>query len=89
MNQDLAVNFVREMLWMALLITGPILLSSLIVGLLISILQVVTQIQDISITFVPKIITIVLVIIALGPWMLSRLSNYSQQVIQSISGSVL
>jgi len=89
MTQDLAVSFIRDMLWMALLITGPILLSSLVVGLIISVLQVVTQIQDISITFVPKIITIVLVIIALGPWMLSRLSNYSEQVIQSLSGAVL
>jgi len=74
----------EEMLWTAMLISGPILGFSMLVGLLISIFQVVTQIQEMSLTFVPKVVTVALTLIALGPWMLGVLMKFSRGLIGNI-----
>lgn len=81
MTTDLAVELMGEMLLAALLITAPILLPVMIVGLLISILQVVTQVQEISLTFVPKIITVFIAVVVFGPWMLRKLLAFSAAAI--------
>jgi flagellar biosynthetic protein FliQ len=78
---DLAVELMGEMLLAALLITAPILLPVMIVGLVISILQVVTQVQEISLTFVPKIITVFIAVVVFGPWMLRKLLAFSAAAI--------
>jgi len=84
MGSDLALELSKEMLWTAVLISAPILGLSMLVGLVISILQVVTQVQEMSLTFVPKILTAVLVIIAFGPWMLGKLLRFATTVIGNI-----
>lgn len=81
MTTDLAVELMGEMLLAALLITAPILLPVMIVGLVISILQVVTQVQEISLTFVPKIITVFIAVVVFGPWMLRKLLAFSAAAI--------
>jgi len=81
MSSDFALVLTNEMLWTAILISAPVLGISLLVGLLISILQVVTQVQEMSLTFVPKLITVALVIILLGPWMLNTLLAYASSLI--------
>lgn len=73
MTTDLALQLFGEMLLTALLITAPILLPIMLVGLLISILQVVTQVQEMSLTFVPKIVVVFVAIVVFGPWMLKKL----------------
>jgi flagellar biosynthetic protein FliQ len=73
-----------EMLWAAVLISAPILGLTMAVGLLISILQVVTQVQEMSLSFVPKIITVVIVMVVFGPWMLKKLLQFSSGVIGNI-----
>lgn len=73
-----------EMLWTGVLISAPILGLTMLVGLLISILQVVTQIQEMSLSFVPKIITAVIVLVAFGPWMLKKLVQFSAGLIGNI-----
>ena len=72
------------MLWTAMLIALPVLGLSMLVGLLVSILQVVTQVQDISITFVPKMLTVGLVLVAFGGWMLNVLVEFARSSIAGI-----
>jgi flagellar biosynthetic protein FliQ len=84
MTPDLALQLMSDMLLAALLVGAPILGLSMLVGLAISILQVVTQIQEMSLTFVPKIVTVIVTIILFGPWMLRKLLAYSSGVIANI-----
>ena len=86
MTGDLALQLMGEMLIAALLIGAPILGFSMLVGLLISILQVVTQIQEMSLTFIPKIIAVVVTMFVFGPWMLKKLLTFSSTVIGGIPG---
>lgn len=78
MSQEKALELLQMMLSTAGYISLPILAATLIVGLLISILQVATQIQDMTLTFVPKIAIAVLVIFLWGPWMLATLVEYTR-----------
>ena len=84
MSTDLALALSTDMLWTAILVSAPVLGLSLLVGLLISIFQVVTQIQEMSLTFIPKIITVAITIIVLGPWMLGVLVEYARNTIGNI-----
>lgn len=84
MRSDLAVQLLADLLWNALIISAPLLAVTLVVGLLISVVQVVTQIQEASLTFVPKIITAVIVLVVCGPWMLKRLVGFSASLIANI-----
>ena len=84
MTPDFALALTDEMLWTAMLIGGPVLGLSMLVGLLVSIFQVVTQIQEMSLTFVPKVVTVALTLIAFGPWMLGVLLKFSRGLIANI-----
>ena len=84
MSSDFAIALSSEMLWTAILIASPVLGLALAVGLLVSIFQVVTQIQEMSLTFIPKIITVALTLIAFGPWMLRTLIEFARTVIGNI-----
>ena len=86
MTGDLALQLMGDMLIAALVIGAPILGLSMLVGLLVSILQVVTQIQEMSLTFIPKIVTVVVVMFIFGPWMLKKLVTYSSSLIGGIPG---
>lgn len=81
MTTDLALQLMGEMLLTALFITAPVLLPVMIIGLAISILQVVTQVQEISLTFVPKIVTVFIAVVVFGPWMLRKLLAFSSAAI--------
>lgn len=71
MDSDLALRLLTDALLSAAKISAPILLATLVIGLLISIVQVVTQIQEMTLTFVPKLIVVVVICVGLGSWMLS------------------
>lgn len=77
MSIDLAVMLTSKTLWAALLVAGPILLVALIVGLLISVFQVVTQIQEMSLSFVPKLLAVVAVMVIAGAWMLRQVVSFA------------
>jgi flagellar biosynthetic protein FliQ len=68
----------------ALLVSLPVLGAMMVVGLVISVLQVVTQVQEISLTFVPKLVTAVVCLLVLGPWLLRQLSQYATRLWLSI-----
>jgi flagellar biosynthesis protein FliQ len=77
MGAGRALTFLNDMLWNSLILAGPILLATLVVGLLISVFQVTTQLQEITLSYVPKILTTAFLLIALGPWMLGRLTQFA------------
>jgi flagellar biosynthetic protein FliQ len=84
MTPDLALELCRQMMWTAMLVGAPVIGASMLTGLVISIFQVVTQVQEMSLTFVPKLVVIFFVILAAGGWMLSKLVTYSANLFQSI-----
>jgi flagellar biosynthetic protein FliQ len=84
MTGDLALQLMGDTLIAALVIGAPILGLSMLVGLLVSILQVVTQIQEMSLTFIPKIVTVVITLFVFGPWMLRKLVGFASTVIGNI-----
>jgi flagellar biosynthetic protein FliQ len=76
LNSDMALGLVSQMLKLALILSLPLLGVILVVGALISVLQVVTQVQDPSVAFVPKLILFVIALALLGPWMLAKLTGF-------------
>ena len=84
MNQDTVVNLASQAMSLALKIAGPLLLVALVIGLLVSIFQAVTQIQEQSLTLIPKIVGVAVVIVVLGPWMLGQLVAYTTALYASI-----
>ncbi|MFN0146806.1 MAG: flagellar biosynthesis protein FliQ [Dehalococcoidia bacterium] len=77
MNQDVVLGLAREALWVSLLVGGPILGISLVVGVVVSILQAVTQVNEQSLAFVPKVVAVFAGVILFGPWMLETLVAFS------------
>lgn len=77
MGADRALSLLNRMLWDSLLIAGPLLVATLAVGILISIFQVTTQIQEITLSYVPKILVAAFVLIAIGPWMVGRVTQFA------------
>jgi flagellar biosynthetic protein FliQ len=77
MTNDIAVGLISDLLKMALLLSLPLLLVILVVGLAISVLQVVTQVQDASIAFVPKLLLFGVAMAFLAPWMIGKLTAYA------------
>ena len=86
MGADEALFLLNEMLWTAVYIAGPILLATLLVGLFISAIQVTTQLQEITLSYVPKITVAALLLFVLGPWMLDRLVQFAVSLYQLIPG---
>jgi flagellar biosynthesis protein FliQ len=80
MHADLALKMMADLLWTALLVSLPILALTMIVGLIISVMQVVTQVQEMSLTFVPKLLVAAFALIAFGPWMMRKLAQFTSQL---------
>lgn len=85
MTEEMVITLARDALTLAVLISGPMLLISLIVGLLVSIFQATTSIQEQTLTFVPKILAVLGSIIVFGPWMLHKTLDYVQTLFKNIS----
>ncbi|MGF6647337.1 flagellar biosynthetic protein FliQ [Paraburkholderia sp. GAS82] len=73
-----------QLFWNSLLIAGPILAATLVVGLLVSVFQVVTQLQEMSLSYVPKLAVAVIVTVVLAPWMLARLTGFATSLFNNI-----
>ena len=80
MHPDLALKMMSDLFWTGLLLCLPLLGLVMLVGILISVLQVVTQVQEMSLTFVPKLFTAGAVMIMAGPWMLRKLTQFTFQL---------
>ncbi|ARG96973.1 flagellar export apparatus protein FliQ [Legionella micdadei] len=88
MSNDLAIFLSKQLLWHALLIPSPVILTALFCGLIISILQAITQIQDSSLSFIPKILAVVLMLMLCGEWMLHSLVDFTKNLIASIPETI-
>lgn len=78
MDSQFAIDLSREALWTALMLGGPLLLVAVVVALAIGILQAVTQIQDPTLTVVPKIVAVVAAVGLCLPWLVQRMVEYAQ-----------
>jgi flagellar biosynthesis protein FliQ len=78
MNQDVVVSLTMDALALALKVALPLLLVGLVVGLVISVFQAITQIQEQTLAFIPKVLAMIAVIAIAGPWMLGQLEAYTQ-----------
>ncbi len=85
MSQELVLEIFRSSLKTGMLIMSPLLLAAMIVGLLVSIFQSATQIHEVTLTFVPKILAVVLVLVLLFPWMLNHIVTYTITLISNFS----
>ena len=88
MTPDAVMMIGQEALVVAVKITAPILLSSLAVGLLVAMFQAATQINEMTLTFVPKLITLGAIMVIAGPWILSVLVDYMQTLFRSIPSMI-
>jgi flagellar biosynthetic protein FliQ len=86
MDPQDAIDLGRHAIWIALLVGAPVLLAGMIVGLGIGLLQALTQIQEQTIVFVPKIVAMILVLSFVLPWVITQMLEYSRQLITEIPG---
>jgi flagellar biosynthesis protein FliQ len=84
MTPDRSLDYLNAMLWGAAVVAGPVMLATLLVGLLVSVFQVATQIQEVTLSYVPKIITAGLVMILLGPWMIAHITGFARELYLTI-----
>ena len=85
MNESVVNSIVKETLYTAMLVGGPILILSLLVGLLVSIFQATTQIQEQTLSFIPKLIVIALALVVGGAWMLNELIQFTNKIMNMIA----
>ena len=88
MNPQQVLDAGQQGLMLMLLVAAPILIVVMVVGLLVSIFQAATQINEATLSFVPKIVAAVVVLAVAGPWMMTLLVEYLQRTLQSIPGAV-
>ncbi|MEI2702430.1 MAG: flagellar biosynthesis protein FliQ [Baekduia sp.] len=84
MTQDTVINLATEAMSLSMKVSLPLLLVGLLVGLVVSLIQAVTQIQEQSLAFIPKIFALALVLVVGGPWMLGQLLAYTTELWNSI-----
>lgn len=84
MNSQTVLTIAQQALTVTVLVSAPMLLTALVVGLVVSIFQAATQINEMTLSFIPKLLAMFAVLIFAGPWMLSVLVDYMQRLFQSI-----
>ena len=88
MDSQQAFHLGQQGLYMLLLVSAPVLLTVLVVGLVVSIFQAATQINEATLSFVPKVVSAVAVLAIAGPWMLTMLVEYIQRTLLAIPSAV-
>jgi flagellar biosynthetic protein FliQ len=88
MNQDVVINVSMQAMQLAFMVAMPLLLVALVVGLVVSVFQAVTQIQEQTLTFIPKIVAMGVTLVVAGPWMLNQVVAYTEQLYSSIPSLV-
>lgn len=85
MNEEMILNLGQETLKTVALLSAPMLGAALIIGLIVSVFQAITQINEATLTFIPKIIVVGVVLLVAGPWMIDILSRFTIELFQNIS----
>lgn len=84
MDMDVVVGIMQQSLTMVLLLSAPMLIIGLGVGLIVSVFQATTQIQEATLAFVPKIVAVMLSMVVFGPWMMSSMVSFTQNIFSNI-----
>lgn len=85
MTEDLVLKLAQEAMKTTALVAAPVLVSTLVIGLVVSIFQALTQINEASLSFIPKMIVVGIVLVLAGPWMMDLMSNYTTQLFENIT----
>lgn len=88
MTPDTVISLMRQALEVAMLAAAPMLIASLVTGLLISIFQAATQINEMTLTFIPKLVVMFIVLVITGPWSIELLVDYTQRLINNVPGLI-
>ncbi len=84
MNENIIIDIARQTLWLIIKVSAPMLIASLVVGLVVSILQTVTSIQEQTLTFVPKLLAVFLVLMICGNWIFTEVRDFTVDLINNI-----
>ncbi len=88
MTEAYLISFAQNALTVALTLAGPVLIASLIIGSLVSLVQAATQINEVTLTFVPKIIVIIIIMVVLGGWMGQQLISFTSGIFNDLPNLV-
>ena len=88
MGPETVLDIGQEALWLAVMLAGPLLGAALAVGLFIGVIQAATQIQEMTLSFIPKLLALVVVLFIVGPWMLRIVVTFSERLFMDIPGLV-
>lgn len=88
MNPETVMTMGRTAMEVTLMVAAPLLLVALIIGLIVSIFQAATQINEATLSFIPKLVGIFVALVVAGPWMLSVMTDYMRQVFTGIPGLI-
>ncbi|ASZ61393.1 MULTISPECIES: flagellar biosynthesis protein FliQ [Bacillus] len=85
MSSEFVISMAEKAVYVTLLISGPLLAIALLVGLIVSIFQATTQIQEQTLAFIPKIVAVLLALIFFGPWMLSTILSFTTELFSNLN----
>jgi flagellar biosynthesis protein FliQ len=88
MTEDVVLNLSTNCLKTIAMVSSPMLIGALVIGLIVSIFQAVTQINEATLTFIPKMVVVTLIIVIAGPWMLDTLKGFTIEVFESVGDIV-
>jgi flagellar biosynthesis protein FliQ len=84
MTEDIVLNLSTQSLKTIATVASPMLIGALVIGILVSIFQAITQINEATLTFIPKMMVVALIILIAGPWMLDTLKGFTVEVFESV-----
>ncbi|WP_413365519.1 flagellar biosynthesis protein FliQ [Lysinibacillus sp. 3P01SB] len=84
MTQEMVISIAERAIFIVLIVSGPLLLVALVSGLIVSIFQATTSIQEQTLAFVPKIVAVLLALIFFGAWMLSQITSYVHDILNNL-----
>lgn len=85
MNSEMVIQFAKDGIYTVLIVTGPLLILALAVGLIVSIFQATTQIQEQTLAFIPKIVAVLVGLVFFGPWMLTNMIEFTASVFRNLN----
>lgn len=85
MTSDTVISIAEQGIWTVLMISGPVIILALVVGLIVSIFQATTQIQEQTLAFVPKIVAVLLGLVFFGPWMVEHMVSYANDIFSNLT----
>lgn len=84
MSSEFVISMAENGVWTVLIVSGPLLIIALVLGLVVSIFQATTQIQEQTLAFIPKIVGVLAALVIFGPWMLSHMINFTYQIFSNL-----